>query len=78
MCNYTFSHFACLHGTLTWAEDVELCQTARLISAYAGPGTGAFDGLECPAAVAVCDGINDLLCGDCSEVWDLEGEREAL
>lgn len=69
MCQYTYTLFTCGHGTHIWAEDIELCPTHRLLSAH---GPSPFDGLECPSSVGTCEGVNDWLCDECTEVWDLE------
>lgn len=75
MCQYTYTLFSCGHGNHIFAEDIELCPTQRLLSPY---GPSPYDGLECPASVGICEGVNDWLCDECTEVWDLEAvcERE--
>ena len=75
MCTYTYTLYACGHATHLPATSIVVCPTHRLLSAH---GPSPYDALECPRSVGVCDGVNDWLCDECTEVWDLEAEREDL
>ena len=74
MCHLLYSHYACNHGTLIFAEDIESCPNRILHP----DGPGYEDSTECPFLVAECEGFNDYYCDDCGEFLSLEAGLEEM